>query len=267
MQSDEYLSLESLEREVKESVAQALVSEEGEDIEPAMRLFDQQMAKHQPNAVLREKLFWGIVAESLKDGEFRKVHTDIGPLLENASKAEAFLNKNINAIIEKLSQSIFRNLNRRGDVFRELKSRFYAYFPEVGDLIIGAQEGKKPKTVPLGGQLGEDEFIRSLGRVFGKDKEPKWLLEKNWEVPERNEIKPGLVIEILDVENDKIHKYLILTEPYHHEVIAGLEKKSKDLSVKAREIGGGNYEVERNLADWGLAPSLFRGGGELVPKL
>lgn len=254
--SGEYLSLE---KEVKESVAQALASEEGEDIEPVMRLFDKQMAKYQPNAVLKEKLFWGIVADALKDGEFRKIHGEIGPLLDDASKAEQFLNKRLNEIIEKLSQTIYKNLNDRGEVFQKLKSEFYRCWPEIKDLIVGAQEGKKTKTTPLTGQLGEDEFTRSLKRVFGEDKEPRWLLEKNWEVPERNVIKPGLVIEILDVENDKIHKYLILTEPYNREFV-GLKEKNKDFSVKTREIGGGNYEIERDLEDWGLAPSLFRGG-------
>lgn len=262
LQSKEYLDLK---KEVEDSVQLALKAEDGEevDIEPVFRLFDQQAKNNVENEVTRVKMFWGVVAKSLKDGEFGKIHTDLGPLLEDASQAEAFLNKRLSGVIERLSRTIYRNLNNRGDALRELKANLYSYFPEIKDLIVGGLEGKKPKTAVPGGKLGKDEFAESFGNFFGgtrgsdEKKSAEWLLEKNWDTPNISDIKPGLIIEVLDIVQNKTHKYLILSEPFYKPIYVEAKDNMKDIFVKAKEIGG-SYVIERRMADWGLAPSMIR---------
>ncbi len=134
LKSKEYLDLK---KEIEEAVGAALQSNGEEDIEPLMGLLNRKMAAYNLEGAVKEKLFWDIIADSLRASVYEDLNEKIQPFVSGREyiEADAFVNEEIKETVRKLSHTIYRNTDKGGFARHILKDKFYSYFPEL-DLII-----------------------------------------------------------------------------------------------------------------------------------
>lgn len=212
LKSKEYLDLK---KEIADSVKIELQNpERGGDIEPLTRLLDSELEGYNISAVQKERLFWDMVADSLKESVFETIYKKIYKLIEDGQNeaAEQTINKDLADIIKQLSPTIHRKLDKRGPALIELKNKFFEFLPEVGVLIMGAKEGKKLLTKVPGGKFMEQEE-KERGDKKKPPEHPRFVKERTWEVPALEEIKPGLVVEYKNIKLGSKSQFIVRSFP------------------------------------------------------
>ncbi|MBI2669699.1 MAG: hypothetical protein HYX20_00925 [Candidatus Yanofskybacteria bacterium] len=260
-ESKEYLNLK---KEISESVRDVIEGHGEEDIEPLLKLTREQLKNLEPDEVMREKLFWEIAAESLKENVFEELHGKIFDIIAsgNYEGAKSAINKELGELVKKLSPTIFKNQSRRGFALTVLKNKFLSYLPEIDAIIRGEAESKQPKTKMPMHQFAEQEtkeseesiedVIKHWDEEWDRErpsKNPRFVKEKTWLTPTLEDIVPGLIIEIENIEFNKKEILEIIGTPYP----SPNTDLADDLFIRVRSLPQG-IEAERSLADMGIIP-------------
>jgi len=231
------------------------------------RLIKERVANVEIPEYVVEKVFWEDVADALeRKGVFEDLVVNIMPLVEDREYGE------VKAIINLKISSIIKNLNPTDKEFGQaiLKGKFYNFldrkFPEIKSLIMYSEEIPKERVV----SGKEGRFSKGQKRWFEKPPEKKegdefkkegkkhkflpneryLVSSRSWEVPDIEEIKPGLVIKCKNVLfNFEYKKFEVVDFPkinendgeYYVDVIFREGKFNKKQKIRLADYGVISY--------------------------
>lgn len=248
-----------LKKEVLGSAREVLTSE-GEDIEPVFKLFDSALAEKQIDGVTREKMFWDVVGEALKDNVFEEISRAVEQPVEEGKyeEAEKIIHERMIAAIKKLSPTIFRNLSKRDFARAILKDKFYSYVPDLAALLKDVGKDKKAKIKIPTGRTEQETMEMGVGpAIWPKlNKEtseslPQFIGSRSWPIPSGEELKPGMILEVEDIRTKEVLTYRIMHAPIPYKPDDPAYKGSRSIRLKQ---AGGDVETEHRLAALGIEP-------------